>query len=148
MCNGFSRGGGFAAPFATVYLVESGRTHTAEALLGSLCTIAGLCAFLLPYETRGRDLQSSELQREETGGHGSGNSGGSSGREHGLQRHSLDGLSGGAAGDGAVHIHMQHTTDGEAEMVPPHEHHYSSEHGEEGEHGPLLPPQPSPFTGQ
>ncbi|KAL4859828.1 Organic cation/carnitine transporter 7 [Chlorella vulgaris] len=61
LCNGFSRLGGFMAPFATVFLVESGRPHDAEALLGSLCACAALCALLLPYETRGCDLQRTKL---------------------------------------------------------------------------------------
>lgn len=64
LCNGFSRFGGFSAPFATVYLVESGHTHAAELLLAMLCAGAAGAALLLPFETRGRDLQAAQLQPE------------------------------------------------------------------------------------
>lgn len=64
LCNAFSRFGGFAAPFATVYLVEKGRTHAAEGLLGTLTLAAGVAAFALRYETRGRDLQEEHLHLE------------------------------------------------------------------------------------
>ncbi|PRW59112.1 organic cation carnitine transporter 7-like isoform A [Chlorella sorokiniana] len=91
MCNGFSRLGGFLAPYATVYLVAAGRTHAAELLLGSLCGVAALCALLLPYETRGRDLQALELQPD-----GSWPSRG----QRGSQRHSSsDGGGGGSGGE-------------------------------------------------
>lgn len=62
LCNGFSRIGGFAAPFATVYLIESGRQNVAVGLLGGLCVIAAGAALLLPFETRGRDLQAEIME--------------------------------------------------------------------------------------
>jgi putative MFS transporter len=64
LCNAFSRLGGFAAPFATVYLVERGRTGAAEGLLGVLCLAAAAAAFALRYETRGRDLQAERLEAD------------------------------------------------------------------------------------
>ncbi len=142
MCNGFSRLGGFLAPFATVYLVADGRTHAAELLLGSLCCLAGLCALLLPYETRGRDLQALELQpdgswpRQE--------------RRGAQQRSSNDGGGGGgevqAAGSGdssrslrGVRVQPHSDDDGELELEPTHE----AEQGQgQVEERPLLPAQP------
>lgn len=56
LCSAFSRLGGFLAPFATVYLVESGRTGAAEALLGVLLLAAAAAAMALPFETKGVDL--------------------------------------------------------------------------------------------
>jgi len=56
LCNAFSRLGGFLAPFATVYLVESGHTGAAEALLGVLLLAAAAASMALPYETKGVDL--------------------------------------------------------------------------------------------
>jgi MFS family permease len=56
LCNAFSRLGGFLAPFATVYLVESGRTGAAELLLGVLLLVAAGAAMALPFETKGIDL--------------------------------------------------------------------------------------------
>ncbi|KAL4523356.1 hypothetical protein Ndes2526A_g08050 [Nannochloris sp. 'desiccata'] len=56
LCNAFSRLGGFLAPFATVYLVESGRTGAAEGLLGVLLLAAAAAAMALPFETKGVDL--------------------------------------------------------------------------------------------
>lgn len=140
MCNGFSRLGGFLAPYATVYLVAAGRTHAAELLLGSLCGIAALCALLLPYETRGRDLQALELQPE-----GSWPSRG----QRGTQRHSSsDSGRGsseaqqlGSAGSGrslqGVRVQM-HSDDGELEMEPAHEAEHQHEQQEDR---PLLPAQ-------
>lgn len=61
LCNAFSRLGGFAAPFATVYLVESGRTGTAEVLLGVLLCGAAVAATVLPIETKGVDLGEPEI---------------------------------------------------------------------------------------
>jgi len=57
LCNGFARLGGFMAPFATVYLVESGQTIWSVIALGSLCTLATVATVLLPIETMGKDLQ-------------------------------------------------------------------------------------------
>jgi MFS family permease len=57
LCNGFSRLGGFTAPFATVYLVESGETMWSVIALGMLCLLAAVATFLLPIETMGLDLQ-------------------------------------------------------------------------------------------
>lgn len=141
LCNGFSRVGGGLAPYFTVYLVAGGRTHTAELLLGSLCGVAALCAMLLPYETRGRDLQALELQPE-----GSWPSRGSRG---GQRRSSSDGGSGGSgreaqAADGgssssrslqAVRV-QAHSDDGELELEPTHDAEQGQEQGEER---PLLP---------
>ncbi|PSC73678.1 organic cation carnitine transporter 7-like [Micractinium conductrix] len=79
LCNGFSRAGGFLAPFATVFLVEGGRSSAAELLLGGLCAAAALCAALLLHDTRDQDL-AADLQPErcsDGGGGGSGGSGGS-----------------------------------------------------------------------
>eukprot|EP00887_Chlorella_sp_A99_P004750 scaffold4.g4750.t1 len=64
LCNAFSRLGGFLAPYATVQLVEGGHSRAAELLLGSVCMIAALAAFLLPHETRGHDLASLHLSAE------------------------------------------------------------------------------------
>lgn len=63
-CNAAGRIGGFLAPFATVNLVEGGRPALAELVLGSVCLVAAGAAFLLPYETRGRHLESPELHNE------------------------------------------------------------------------------------
>lgn len=129
LCNGFSRLGGFCAPFATVYLVESGRSHSAEALLGGLCGAAALAAFLLPYETRGRDLQSTELQAEGGGGKAP------------AVRPQRGGSSGGADG-GMQHARGRQPWVGEELELEP-------SHGEEheavaaSEQRPLLPPAAS-----
>jgi hypothetical protein len=122
LCNCFSRLGGLSAPFATVFLVEQGRTHTAELLLGGLCGGAVLCAFLLPYETRGRDLQSLQLQPicSSDGSKGQG----------GSRRQSSDSPDGAPAdGSGATgqrsrlhSVGVHPGSDGEAELVPPHAH--------------------------
>jgi hypothetical protein len=114
LCNGFSRLGGFLAPFATVYLVAGGRTHAAEALLGALCGGATACAFFLPFETRGRDLQSAELVPEAA-------------CAAGKERASSSSTAGARVGleDGEGHL------DGELELEPTHEH--------DDESGPLLP---------
>ncbi|GAB4823994.1 hypothetical protein N2152v2_011040 [Parachlorella kessleri] len=56
LCNAFSRIGGFLAPFATVYLVESKDPQASEVLLGTLCLGAMLAACFLPLETTGVDL--------------------------------------------------------------------------------------------
>ena len=56
LCNSCSRLGGLAAPYATVYLVDNGRTAEAILILTTLCMCAGAAAFALPFETRGRDL--------------------------------------------------------------------------------------------
>lgn len=61
LCNSFSRFGGLAAPFVTVYLVEQGRSGAAETLLGTLCLLAAVAATLLPHETKGRDLNAVAL---------------------------------------------------------------------------------------
>ena len=68
MCNAASRIGGFLAPFATVFLVQQHRPAAAELLLGSLCLGAAVGVRMLPYETRGRDLQSTHLQPESAAG--------------------------------------------------------------------------------
>eukprot|EP00890_Picochlorum_soloecismus_P001562 jgi/Picsp_1/2406/NSC_05867-R1_synaptic vesicle 2-related len=57
LCNGFARLGGFTAPFATVYLVESGETMWSVIALGMLCLLATVATLLLPIETMGLDLQ-------------------------------------------------------------------------------------------
>ena len=124
LCNCFSRLGGLSAPFATVFLVEQGRTHTAELLLGGLCGGAVLCAFLLPYETRGRDLQSLQLQPTACSSDG--------GKEHGgSRRQSSDSADGAPPVDGSgatgqrsrLHsVGVHPGSDGEAELVPPHAH--------------------------
>jgi len=57
LCNGFARLGGFTAPFATVYLVESGETMWSIIALGMLCLLAAIATLLLPIETMGLDLQ-------------------------------------------------------------------------------------------
>lgn len=57
MCNGFARLGGLTAPFLTVYLVESGERRLAVGLLGALTVFAGGASFMMPLETKGRDLQ-------------------------------------------------------------------------------------------
>lgn len=64
MCNGFARLGGLTAPFLTVYLVESGKTKFAVGLLGSLTVLAGVASFLMPLETKGRDLQAESWRAE------------------------------------------------------------------------------------
>ncbi|KAL6776502.1 hypothetical protein ACKKBG_A21405 [Auxenochlorella protothecoides x Auxenochlorella symbiontica] len=61
LCNAMSRVGGFAAPYATVSLVESGRQTAALCLLGGMCLLACAAAFFLEHETRGRDLQAVRL---------------------------------------------------------------------------------------
>lgn len=138
MCNGFSRLGGFLAPYATVYLVAAGRTHAAELLLGSLCGIAALCALLLPYETRGRDLQALELQPEgswpsrgQRAIHSSSNS----------RRGSSEAQQLGSGGSGrslhGVRVQM-HSDDGELELEPAHEAQHEHEQQEDR---PLLPAQ-------
>lgn len=131
LCNGCSRLGGFLAPFATVGLVASGHTRAAVTLLGGLCSVAALAAFLLPYETRGRDLQATELQldgsrslggaRQQPGG--SPSDGGASSGSSASLRH--------------VRVHQEqhprtHTGE-ELELEPPHERE------QDGERGPLLP---------
>ena len=65
LCNAFSRLGGFAAPFATVFLVESGRTGTAEMLLGGLLCVAAAAAVALPIETKGVDLGEADASSSE-----------------------------------------------------------------------------------
>ena len=127
LCNCFSRLGGLSAPFATVFLVEQGRTHAAELLLGGLCGGAVLCAFLLPFETRGRDLQSLQLQPT--------CSSDGSKEQAGSRRQSSDSADGsplakgGASGQRSrlqsVGVHPG--SDGEAELVPPHAHAESEE---------------------
>jgi hypothetical protein len=110
LCNGFSRLGGFLAPFATVYLVEGGHTHWAEALLGTLCACAAAAAFALKYETRGRDLQSAELSAETAG---------SSSRK----TRESDGLGGSAGQARRTQLAGPSlSTDGELELEPAHEH--------------------------
>ena len=119
-----------------MYLVEGGRSHTAELLLGGLCGWAALCAFLLPYETRGRDLQSTHLQPDSGaasgGGRGSGKMGG--GRRHdgsGAPEHG--GSDGESDGDGEFHgvgVHWA-SLDSEAELVRAQPH--------QAEKLPLLP---------
>lgn len=121
LCNGFSRLGGFLAPFATVYLVAGGRTHAAEALLGTLCGAATACAFFLPFETKGRDLQSSELVPDAQPC--------SAKREHGGGSDSAAGQAGAGLEGGEGHLGRQ-ATDGELELEPTHEH--------DDESGPLL----------
>ena len=56
LCNTFSRLGGFAAPFVSVYLVESGRTAVAEVVLAVLLFVGAVAAMALPFETKGVDL--------------------------------------------------------------------------------------------
>ena len=68
LCNAFSRLGGFVAPFATVYLVESGRTGAAEGLLGVLLLVAAAAAMALPFETKGIDLGEDIVEIYEGGG--------------------------------------------------------------------------------
>ncbi|KFM26335.1 Synaptic vesicle 2-related protein [Auxenochlorella protothecoides] len=65
LCNAMSRVGGFAAPYATVSLVESGRQTAALCLLGGMCLLACAAAFFLEHETRGRDLQAVRLSGPE-----------------------------------------------------------------------------------
>lgn len=110
-CNACSRLGGFLAPFATVYLVASGRTHSAVLLLGSLCAAAFLAALLLPYETAGCDL-------------GAGGPGGGPG-----------GSPGASSGGSTPHtrVRVLHESE-EVELEPSHEQHARSAAG------PLLPP--------
>jgi MFS family permease len=58
LCNAFSRLGGAAAPFATTFLVASGRPAAAALLLAALCAGAAAAAAALPVETGGRELPS------------------------------------------------------------------------------------------
>jgi len=66
LCNAFSRLGGLAAPFVTVYLVEKGHTRTAVTLLSMLCFAAALGASVLKFETRGRDLNAVHLSDQQS----------------------------------------------------------------------------------
>lgn len=135
LCNGCSRLGGFLAPFATVALVASGRTRAAVTLLGSLCGAAALCAFLLPFETRGRDLQASELQLD-----GSRDLGAA--RQQQPAGGSSDGGGDGSSTGSLRHMRVQQEqrprghTEEELELEPPHEH-------EQGGERALLLPLPS-----
>ncbi|KAL4425877.1 hypothetical protein ABPG75_009893 [Micractinium tetrahymenae] len=151
LCNGFSRFGGFSAPFATVYLVESGHKHAAELLLGTLCAAAAVAALLLPYETRGRDLQSTQLQPESAAGaerQGRAGNGTLFAAQRSTQRD--DGCSSGSERQGGSPrngprlqgVQVQpHAADGETEveLEPAQEHHDLPEEAA-GEQRPLLPP--------
>ena len=129
LCNGFSRAGGFLAPFATVFLVEGRRSSAAELLLGGLCAAAALCAALLLHDTRGQDL-AADLQPERCSDGGGGGSGGSGGSLRSVQVHrgtrSAHPLHGGEA-----QARLSHGGS-EAELVP-------SPRGS-AEARPLLPP--------
>lgn len=131
LCNGFSRLGGFLAPFATVYLVEDGRPHAAEALLGTLCAAAMLCAFLLRVETRGRDLQVAELLPEPAA------AAAAASKERGGRGRGGDGADGHGSEGGRVQgARVRRSTDGELELEPTHDEHH---HERGDETGPLLP---------
>lgn len=142
LCNGFSRFGGFSAPFATVYLVESGHKHAAELLLSTLCAAAAGAALMLPYETRGQDLQSVQLQPEgAAAAHEQGRAG--SGVPAGAQRSTQQGEGGSPRGGGRLRsVHVQpYPADGEAEVeLEPAQDHCDLPDGSGGEQLPLLPP--------
>lgn len=111
-CNACSRLGGFLAPYCTVYLVASGRTHSAVLLLGSLCAAAFLAALLLPYETAGCDL-------------GAGGPGGGPGSGPG---------SGSGGSSPHTRVRVLHESE-ELELEPSHEQPHTHSAA-----GPLLPP--------
>lgn len=117
--------------------VAGGHAHAAELLLGGLCGAAALCALLLPYETRGRDLQAVELQpdgswpsRDAQGARRSSSSDSGGG---GPQVPGSGGSSRSLQG-----VRVQPHSD-ELELEPTHE---ADER--QGEDRPLLPAQPSP----
>ena len=68
LCNCFSRMGGLCAPFATVFLVQQGKTRAAVVVLAGFLCAATLAAWRLVTETKGADLAGSGRRGSGGGG--------------------------------------------------------------------------------